>query len=86
LDNAQKLIVTEDIPVKPGLLTFGEKYLNGDVYLLREDNTAFLRDCVEEGDVVEVFGAYRKICIRLAVEDIRSTGAKAIISRKGTVI
>jgi hypothetical protein len=86
LNSAHRLVVTEDIPVRPGSLTLGKKYLDGDVYLLREDNTTFLRDCVQEGDDVEVFGAYRRICVRWAIDDIKSTGANAIVSRRGTVI
>ena len=86
LDSAQNLIVTDDIPIPFDMvLTFGRKFYDGDVYLVREDDPILLKDCVQPGDHVTVFGAFRGLCVDTAVEHIKATGAIVKVSKEGTV-
>lgn len=85
LRNAKNLVITDNIPLKRGTFALDRKYLEGDIYLLREDDPVFLKDCVQSGDEVEVYGAYRDYCIKFAVDCIKSTGATVKISEKGTI-
>ena len=59
IQGATSLVITDDIPCPPGIIHFNHPVLNGDVYVLRDDNTSFLRDCISPLDDITVYGAYR---------------------------
>lgn len=83
--NATNLVITDDLPAAKGRYARLENpNYNGDVYLLRDDNPLILRDCLQPGDDVEILGAYRDICVKLASVSAEEAGAKATISERGT--
>jgi hypothetical protein len=61
IDSADSLIITDELPAqRNGRLK--QSALNGDVYLLIQDDLAVSMDCVEEGDNVTIMGAYANVC------------------------
>lgn len=83
LATAQRLVVTDEIPVdRFGWLV--QPQLDGDVYLLREDSTQSIRDCLIPEDEVIVMGAYTNLCVAAAVIMAESVGVKSVeISEQG---
>src|SRR3989344_3428378 len=68
--SGKKIVYTDDIPLSPqewGHLA--EPQFDADILVLREDNTVYLQDCIEAGDLVTIYGAYREICVRFAAMD-----------------
>lgn len=84
IQGAKNLITTDDLPLSTkewGRLA--EPRLNGDVYVLSEDDVIFIRDCVVSGDEVEIMGAYTGICVKMAAVVARETGAVVKVSKEG---
>lgn len=83
--NAKNLVVTDDL--EPSQKKWGrlkKPAKEGDVYLLKGDDTVFLRDCMQKGDEVEIMGAYRDLCVNWAKNDCEKAGARVTVSAEGT--
>ena len=72
IDNAVSLVITDQEPAhRNGRLK--SAVLNGDVYLLIQDDLVVARDCVHRGDTVTIMGAYANVCcdiVKGLVDDV----------------
>lgn len=94
LDSADHLVITDQLPAK-GNGRLKQPVLNGDAYLLIQDDLIVTKDCVEEGDSVVIMGAYANVCCAIVeglVGDkassvsIHSTGAWTIANVRDRAI
>lgn len=68
IDTAESLVITDQVSAnRNGRLKFSK--LNGDVYLLIQDELVVVQDCVSRGDNVRIMGAYANVCCAI-VEDL----------------
>jgi hypothetical protein len=85
LSKARRMIIVDELPRNPETRTLKKRCDDGDVYVLWDIATEYLKRCVRRQDEVTVIGAYRWNCVNTAVKNIKKTGAHVEVNEDGTV-